>query len=245
MKRILAGAAICFTLLMCAAAICGSTRTQPDSGSFTGVCCSELDSTEPECRVFSHGEPGKCRVALTFDDGPDPKLTTRILDILKENGVRATFFVVGKNAERYPALIDRIIAEGHEIGNHTYSHKYLGKAGARLTEKEISECDARIFEHSEYCTKFFRPPGGIMNAEISNVCSAYGYDVLLWSIDTMDWSGRSADGICREIFNNISDGSVILMHDGVRGHTAEALESVIPGLRAKGYEFVTASELLE
>ena len=84
-----------------------------------------------------------------------------------------------------------------------------------------------------------------MNAEISNVCSAYGYDVLLWSIDTMDWSGRSADGICREIFNNISDGSVILMHDGVRGHTAEALESVIPGLRAKGYEFVTASELLE
>ncbi len=83
-----------------------------------------------------------------------------------------------------------------------------------------------------------------MNDNISKVCSAYGYNVLLWSIDTRDWSGRSAQGICQEVFDNIADGSVILMHDGVRGHTAEALEVIIPKLRSMGYEFVTASEIL-
>ncbi len=209
-----------------------------------GVCCSDIEASDPACHVFSCGQPGSGKVSLTFDDGPDPELTPHILDILKENGVKATFFIVGKNAEKHPELIDRLIGEGHEVGNHTYNHKYLGHSGPKQTEAEISECDSRIFEHSEYCSRLFRPPGGIMNDNISKVCSAYGYNVLLWSIDTRDWSGRSTQGICQEVFDNIADGSVILMHDGVRGHTAEALEVIIPKLRSMGYEFVTASEML-
>lgn len=84
-----------------------------------------------------------------------------------------------------------------------------------------------------------------MNRDISRVCAAYGYSVMLWSVDTRDWSGRDADAICREIYRNVSDGAIILMHDGVRGHTAEALRTVIPELKKRGYEFVTASELIK
>ena len=202
-------------------------------------------NAERECRVFSHGQPGSGRIALTFDDGPNPHLTPEILDILGENNIKGTFFVVGKNAEAYPALIDREIAAGHEIGNHTYSHKYLGKAGTQLTEDEITACDSRLFEHGEYCTRVFRPPGGIMNDDILRVCRTLGYSVVLWSVDTRYWSGRSAAEIESEILGHVTDGAVILMHDGVRGHTAEALRAVIPELRRRGYEFVTVSELIK
>lgn len=201
--------------------------------------------TAPECRVFSRGQPGRGRIAVTFDDGPDAHLTPEILDILDKYGVRATFFVVGKNADMYPLLIDREIAAGHEIGNHTYTHKYLGTAGKKQTEKEISACDSMLFEHNEYCTRLFRPPGGIMNDDISEICASMGYSVVLWSVDTRDWSGRSAAEIEKEILNNVSDGAVILMHDGVRGHTAEALRTIIPELKRRGYEFVTVSELIK
>lgn len=202
-------------------------------------------AADTECRVFSHGKPGCGRIAITFDDGPDPHLTPAILDILDEYSVKATFFVVGKNAKAYPDLIDREIAAGHEIGNHTYSHKYLGGAGCELTKSEISACDSMIFEHDEYCTKLFRPPGGIMNDDIPGICTSMGYSVVLWSVDTRDWSGRSAPEIINEIMKHVTDGAVILMHDGVRGHTAEALIRVIPELKRSGYEFVTVSELIK
>lgn len=212
-----------------------------------GVCITagaESDERSNECRVFSHGDGGSGRIALTFDDGPDPTLTPKILDILKRYNARATFFVIGQNAERYPDIIDLELSWGHEIGNHTYTHKYLGHAEDMVTEAEIYECDSRIFEHNEYAPRLFRPPGGIMNDRIKSVCAAMGYNVVLWSIDTRDWSGVSADDISAEILENIRDGAVVLMHDGVRGHTAEALEDILPQLKAMGYECVTVSELI-
>lgn len=196
------------------------------------------------CRVFSHGDDGSSRIALTFDDGPDPELTPRILDILEQNNVRATFFVIGQNAERSPNIIDRELSAGHEIGNHTYTHKYLGHTEDMVTEAEIYECDTKLFEHNEYTPRLFRPPGGIMNERIGSVCNAMGYSIILWSIDTRDWSGVSADDISAEILKNLRDGAVILMHDGVRGHTAEALEYLLPKLTSMGYECVTVSELI-
>ncbi len=102
-----------------------------------------------------------------------------------------------------------------------------------------------LFEHGEYCTRVFRPPGGIMNDDILRVCRTLGYSVVLWSVDTRDWSGRSAAEIESEILGHVTDGAVILMHDGVRGQTAEALRAVIPELRRRGYEFVTVSELIK
>ncbi len=230
--------AFCLTVFQSLTPIVSVTATAARHGG------SVYNNISDECRVFSHGDESSGRIALTFDDGPDPDITPTILDVLKRYNVRATFFVIGQNAERSPNLIDRELAMGHEIGNHTYTHKYLGRAEDAVTETEIYECDSRLFEHNEYTARLFRPPGGIMNERIKSVCSSMGYSVVLWSIDTRDWSGISADAISAEILENVRDGAVILMHDGVRGHTAEALDVILPRLAALGYECVTVSELI-
>ena len=113
-------------------------------------------------------------------------------------------------------------------------------------EREIDLCDDEIFNHSEYSSVLFRPPGGIYDATLASVCKDRGYSMVLWSIDTRDWDGRKAADIENEILANVSDGSIILMHDYVCGesYTAEALRSVIPKLKELGYCFVTVSELI-
>lgn len=198
------------------------------------------------CPVYTTGESAGHRVALTFDDGPHPTKTPEILSILKEHGIKATFFVVGENASRHESLLQRAIDEGHEIGNHTFRHKYLGGKGRALMEREIDLCDDEIYNHSEYFARLFRPPGGIYDSTLRTVCAERGYSVVLWSIDTRDWTGASADDICSEIFGSVNDGSIVLMHDYVCGesHTAEALRVAIPKLKELGYSFVTVSELI-
>lgn len=198
------------------------------------------------CPVYKAGNTDSHIVALTFDDGPHAKITPEILDILKENDVKATFFLVGQNAEKHGQLVERIIAEGHEIGNHTFGHKYLGGQSKGVMEREIDLCDDVIYNHNEYNTILFRPPGGIYDATLTSVCGERGYSVVLWSIDTRDWAGTSADAIENEILKNVDDGAIILMHDYICGesHTAEALRRVIPKLKKLGYRFVTVSELI-
>ncbi len=198
------------------------------------------------CPVYSIGTPDGHLIALTFDDGPHSVKTPEILDILKENNICATFFVVGENASKNELIMERIYQEGHEIGNHTLTHKYLHGKGRHIVEAEIDLCDDVIFNHSEYNSIVFRPPGGLYDANLTSVCEERGYSIILWSIDTRDWAGTSAQDICKEIFANIEDGAIILMHDYVCGesHTAEALKIVIPQLMKLGYRFVTVSELI-
>lgn len=198
------------------------------------------------CPVYSNGTPDGHLIALTFDDGPHSVKTPEILDILDENNIRATFFVVGENAAKNEEIVERIFRDGHEIGNHTLTHKYLHGEGRSAVEREIDLCDDVIFNHSEYNSIVFRPPGGLYDADLTAVCRERGYSVILWSIDTRDWAGTSAKDICNEIYNNIEDGAIILMHDYVCGesHTAEALRIVIPKLKELGYQFVTVSELI-
>lgn len=202
--------------------------------------------SQPNCPVYTIGEPQGHYIALTFDDGPHPTKTSEILQILQENQVKATFFVVGENAESNEEIVEEIINRGHEIGNHTFRHKYLSGQGRHVMESEIDLCDDAIFNHSEYSAKLFRPPGGLYDDTLTALCAERGYSVVLWSIDTRDWAGTSAIEICNEIFNYIEDGSIILMHDYVSGesHTAEALRIVIPKLKELGYCFVTVSELI-
>lgn len=198
------------------------------------------------CPVYSVGTPDGHSIALTFDDGPHAEKTPVILDILNEYQIKATFFVVGENALQNEEIVERIYREGHEIGNHTLTHKYLYGEGRRVVEREIDLCDDIIFNHSEYNSILFRPPGGLYDDDLQAVCFERGYSVVLWSIDTRDWSGRSAIDICKEVYNNIEDGSIILMHDYVCGesHTAEALKILIPKLKELGYHFATVSELI-
>lgn len=204
------------------------------------------------CEVYCHGESRaaevsrKPRVALTFDDGPHGVFTPQVLDLLKKYNVRATFFVVGENVGQYPDILERTLREGHEIGNHTYAHEYLKGKPRDKQAREIDLCDYEIYDHSEYCAHLLRPPGGLYDDNVMKICAERGYTMIIWSVDTRDWTGASAREIEQSVFAGLEDGAIILMHDFNRpdSHTVEALASIIPKIQDLGYEFVTVSQLI-
>lgn len=211
---------------------------------------AEAEASARCCDVYNHGEcstvPDRPRIALTFDDGPHGTFTPQILDILAQNNVKATFFVVGENAAAHPEILERTLAEGHEIGNHTYAHEYL-KGKPRGTQcREIDLCDYEIFDHSEYCSHLLRPPGGLYDENVKDLCAEKGYSIIIWSVDTRDWTGASAADIEKCVLDGLEDGAIVLMHDFNRpdSHTVEALRDLIPEIRRLGYDFVTVSELI-
>jgi len=198
--------------------------------------------------VYRHAcTGGEKRVALTFDDGPHPRYTPKILDILAEFGVEATFFAVGTNAETYPQLIHRILAEGHELGNHTYNHYHTPSMSGEALEKDVRSCDACLRRITGEAPRLFRPPEGVCSEDVKRICAAMGYTIVLWSVDTRDWAHPSVGDIVRNVRANTANGSIILMHDfiGKNSPTPEALRQIIPMLQESGYEFVTVSRLLE
>lgn len=187
------------------------------------------------------------KIALTFDDGPHPRYTRRILDILKKYDIKATFFIIGQNVEYYPGIVEQIIAEGHEVGNHTYRHKHTKMLTDEVFEQDVEKCNSLISEKCANKVKLFRPPEGYVDEKVRAVAQSLGYSIILWNIDTRDWEHASAKQIERTVINNISAGDIILMHDYVSGSnsTIEALERIIPKLLDENYKFVTVSELIE
>lgn len=187
------------------------------------------------------------KIALTFDDGPHPTLTPKILNILKDYGIKATFFVIGENAERYPELIERIRSEGHEIGNHTYSHIRAKDTTEEQMREEILRCESLLGGTSENSVKLFRPPEGNLSDRMGEMCGALDYRVILWSIDTRDWCRIPAREITESVLRNVRSGDIILMHDyiGSNSPTPEALKEMLPQLIKRGYSFVTVSTLLD
>lgn len=185
------------------------------------------------------------KIALTFDDGPHPVYTPQILDILKENGIKATFFIIGENAEKYPEIVERIIDEGHEVGNHTYSHPHLQKIGDEELMKELKKTEALLKEAFGYEPALFRPPEGYCCAAVKNSAKAMGYELTLWDIDTTDWAHNQSQNIIKTVLATVKDGSIILCHDYVTkpSPTPDAIKAFIPKLKARGYSFVTVSEL--
>lgn len=206
----------------------------------------KLRAYESDGRVFS-GAPsaGKC-ICLTFDDGPDERYTAKILDILKSYGVKATFFVIGANAEKSKDLLRREIAEGHEIGIHTYTHKKMSALGTSALKAEI-EMTARLIKDEGFTPRLFRAPGGEIWFDGIDLANSMGYTVVMWSwrTDTRDWAGESAESISDTVLKNLRGGDVVLMHDYNYSvsHTPEALGHIIPSLLRQGYRFVTVSEL--
>ena len=198
--------------------------------------------------IYSHPTGAeKPRVALTFDDGPHPRYTPQILEILEEYGVVATFFSVGINAETYPELIKRELAAGHEIGNHTYNHYHVSKLSQEALEKDIHACTQALERISGRKITLFRPPEGICSDSVKAICGADGMCIVLWSIDTRDWAHPAVCDIYQNVKQNVKDGAIILMHDfiGKNSPTPAALRQIIPMLLALGYEFVTVTQLLE
>ncbi len=196
--------------------------------------------------VFRFKRNDGMKIALTFDDGPNHVYTEQILDILKENEVHGTFFVIGENAKIYPDLIAREIAEGHEVGNHTYHHPHLRKLTKDAVRDEILLGEEALYEIDDYRPKLFRPPEGMCSEEIIACAEELDYHVILWSIDTLDWAHNSVENITEMIMTNIRDGDIILFHDHVTkiSPTPEVLKIIIPRLKEMGYSFVTVSELI-
>ena len=192
------------------------------------------------------GDRARARVALTFDDGPHPRYTPQILDILKEYGVRATFFSVGSNAENYPQLIRRICEEGHELGNHTHNHFHVAKLSREQLCADIESCQEVLGRLGQREITLLRPPEGVCTEDLKNYCEQKGMTIVLWSIDTRDWAHTPVEEICENVRKNAKDGAIILMHDfiGKKSPTPAALRRILPMLQELDYEFVTVSELL-
>ena len=203
---------------------------------------SSVDNKIP-CRKHINDE---MKIALTFDDGPAANTTPEILDILNEFGIKATFFVVGKNCEENPEILKRIADEGHEIGNHTYSHLNLTNVSKRCITNEVRKTEDIISDITGIKTNLFRPPGGVYSDMIAQTCDSLGYWAILWSVDTVDWRKPDAEKITRTVVDNASSGVIILCHDYIAGKskTPAALRMFIPRLIEQGYVFVTVSELI-
>lgn len=196
--------------------------------------------------TYKFSEKNSNKIALTFDDGPHPKLTNQILDVLEEYNIKATFFVIGNNVDNYPEPLKRAVLSGHEIGNHTNTHTLLEKLNFEEIKKEISECQNKIFNLTGYTTTVLRPPCGKYNENVIKAAKEMGYKTILWNIDTHDWSHASKEEIVKNINTNIKGGDIILFHDYISGkqNTVGALKIIIPALREKGFDFVTVDELL-
>ncbi|MBE6613776.1 MAG: polysaccharide deacetylase family protein [Ruminococcaceae bacterium] len=189
---------------------------------------------------------GEKKIALTFDDGPHPVYTREILEILDSYGIPATFFIIGVNAEQYPELVQAELAAGHEIGNHTYRHLNLQREAYETVRGEILETENLLGEMTEQRLHLFRPPGGLYCDAVCRAAAELEYTVILWSVDTRDWAHPSVEDIVENVMTNADSGDIILFHDYVSGHspTPEALRRILPELIARGYQFVTVSELL-
>ena len=183
-------------------------------------------------------------VAMTFDDGPHPKLTPRLLDLLKERGIKATFFVIGKCVAEYPDIAKRIVDEGHEIANHTWNHPQLPKLSPTALAAEITQTNDAIQQATGILPVTMRPPYGATNAAINKrLHEEYGLSVILWSVDPQDWKIRKSDHVSSHIIKNAAPGAIILAHD-IHASTIDAMPAALDALQAKGYKFATVSELI-
>lgn len=200
----------------------------------------------PQTVFAENGGGSEKRIALTFDDGPHPETTEKILTLLSHYGIRATFFVIGENIEYFPDAFRKLASSGMEIGNHTYSHPKLSKESEQSLTEELRRCEELILSNGGSTPTLFRPPEGVRNRVVSAVSDREGYRTVYWSLDTLDWTGISSDSISEKILRGVKENSIILCHDYIvgGGHTVEALARVIPILLSEGYTFVTVSELL-
>ncbi len=208
----------------------------------------DLSSMFPDL-VFNSGPSEVKKIALTFDDGPDNVFTPQMLDILKENDVNATFFIMGKRAEDFPAIFKRMVDEGHLIANHSWSHPNFMKLSNEKIKEELTKTNNLIKEYSGEGSKLFRSPYGSIDPERVKLIGEMGYKIIAWNVDSLDWKGLSAEEVSTNILENTTNGSIILQHSaGGKGEdlsgSVKALAKIIDVLRKDGFEFVTVDELL-
>jgi len=220
-------------------------------GLWFGWACAMPSSTFFRPVLNRGPQEGKC-VSLTFDDGPSEQFTEQILAILREHQVPATFFVCGKNVEKHPDLLRRIVAEGHEVGNHTYSHLFIYFKSRQRTAKEIDRTQAIIEKIAGFRPNIFRPPYGARWFGLVPTLLERGMHLIMWSATGYDWS-KDVPGITRAALRGLKPGAVILLHDGRetrpaaeidRSRTVSALPAIIAGARQRGFTFAPLKDFL-
>ncbi|WP_349946793.1 polysaccharide deacetylase family protein [Lacrimispora sp. BS-2] len=197
------------------------------------------EESQEQAQTGRQIDPSRPMVALTFDDGPFAPVGNQIMDCLAQYGGKATFFVVGSRVSSYGAELQRMVAEGHEIGNHTYEHKNLTKLSGAQIQSQINLCNDAVQAASGVKPALVRTPGGAKNGTVlANVHAP----VIMWSIDTRDWKTRNASKTVNAVMSQVRDGDIVLMHELYSQSGAAALE-IIPRLTEAGYQLVTVSEM--
>lgn len=183
-------------------------------------------------------------IAMTFDDGPHPQNTPRLLDILRARNVKATFYVIGRSVDLYPQIVRRTVAEGHEMGNHSYTHRLLSKLGDSELRQEMSRCHEAVGRAAGVSMRTMRPPyGGLLQRQRELVHAEFGYPTILWAVDPLDWKRPGPSVVTSRILSGTNAGSIVLAHD-LHAQTVDAMPATIDGLLRRGFKFVTVSQLL-
>ncbi|OUL28698.1 polysaccharide deacetylase [Nostoc sp. T09] len=186
-------------------------------------------------------------IALSIDDGPWPNTTLKMLEILQQNDVKATFFLVGQALQANPTIAKQVVAQGHAIGNHTWHHWYR-RMDEATAKSEIERTNELIYKTTGVKTTLFRPPGGVLNNGLAAYAKSQKYAVVMWSQTSADTDPRAKSEVfVKNVLRDAKPGSIVLMHDGGgdRQRTVQALPEIISGLKQQGYRFVTVPELLE
>ncbi|CAN5410052.1 hypothetical protein BH23VER1_BH23VER1_02060 [soil metagenome] len=230
----------------------GASGTAAPSGGSPYVVSNNLrNPTMKIPRVTAHSQvsisqasvPGKF-VAMTFDDGPHPRNTPRLLDLLAQRNIKATFFVVGTNAKAYPDIMRRIVAEGHEIGNHTVNHGNLAKSSDAKVRSELKGAAEGIMATTGTAPRLMRPPyGAITSAQKQWIYDEFGYTTVMWSVDPRDWQRPGSSVVARRLVEGTRNGSILLAHD-IHAPTIDAMPPALDELLRRGYQFVTVSQLM-
>jgi peptidoglycan/xylan/chitin deacetylase (PgdA/CDA1 family) len=184
-------------------------------------------------------------IAMTFDDGPSAVLTPKLLDLLAAHQIKATFFVIGENVAEHPEIVARAAREGHEIANHSWSHPNFGKMSRESVRSQVQRTDDAIKSATGKRPTLLRPPyGSITEKEKRWIHDEFGYDIILWDVDPLDWKRPGPTVVRSRILKETRPGSIVLSHD-IHPGTIEAMPSTLDQLEAKGFKFVTVSELID
>ncbi|WP_433337275.1 polysaccharide deacetylase family protein [Spirillospora sp. CA-294931] len=208
----------------------GTVPKSPASSPSAAAGAPKVDCAKAKC------------VALTFDDGPGP-YTGRLLDLLAQRRARATFFVVGNNADAHPDLLRREVSEGHEIGNHTQDHRDLSRLPALQVNQQVQHTQEIVRTTTGRAPVLLRPPYGAANKTVAEVAKSLGLVQALWNVDTNDWRDRDSTVVAERAVSGAHPGAVILMHD-IHKTTVEAVPRILDRLSAQGYTFATVSDVL-
>jgi len=204
----------------------------------------KIDMRAAKATTYHSVNTGGPHIALTFDDGPHPTNTPKLLDMLKKRNIKATFFVVGPNARRYPGIMKRMVAEGHEIGNHTMTHGNLQKMSNSQIRTELDGCRDAIIASCGVAPRVMRAPyGALSSSQKLFIKNTWGYPNIHWSVDPEDWKRPGPSVVASRITSRTQAGGIVLVHD-IHAPSIVAMPQALDGLLRKGFRFVTTSQLI-